>query len=219
MPARRASALVLFFLLLPSRALRGGEIRSALAGAWRLRARVDGRDVACTLWLAPNGELWPTLVFLAENHAAIVDNVLISVTSATGQLFIYYTIKTFGPVVFTIIMTTRQMVRHLPETSLAPPPPPPPLATSLQRSNCCGSLPPSLASAVVSSHHLPALSPTTLPYPILSYPLHQISMVISTILFGHALTLGSCFGAMLVFGAVFYRINRKRLEKRARSAR
>ena len=33
----------------------------------------------------------------------------IAITSATGQLFIFYTIKTFGPVVFTIIMTTRQM--------------------------------------------------------------------------------------------------------------
>lgn len=35
--------------------------------------------------------------------------VTIAITSATGQLFIFYTIKTFGPVVFTIIMTTRQM--------------------------------------------------------------------------------------------------------------
>ena len=38
-----------------------------------------------------------------------MDNITIAITSATGQLFIFYTIKTFGPVVFTIIMTTRQM--------------------------------------------------------------------------------------------------------------
>ena len=33
----------------------------------------------------------------------------LSVAGAVGQMFIFYTIKTFGPVVFTIIMTTRQM--------------------------------------------------------------------------------------------------------------
>lgn len=54
-------------------------------------------------------ELWPTLHFLQKNPAAIWDNLLISLTSASGQLFIYYTIRRFGPVVFTIMMTTRQM--------------------------------------------------------------------------------------------------------------
>ena len=34
----------------------------------------------------------------------------IAITSATGQLFIFYTIKKFGPVIFTIMMTTRQMI-------------------------------------------------------------------------------------------------------------
>lgn len=46
---------------------------------------------------------------LPADPAALWDNVLISITSATGQLFIYFTIRKFGPVVFTIIMTTRQM--------------------------------------------------------------------------------------------------------------
>ena len=54
-------------------------------------------------------ELLPTLRFLSLNHAAIWDNVVIAISSATGQLFIYYTIRKSGPVVFTIIMTTRQM--------------------------------------------------------------------------------------------------------------
>ena len=35
--------------------------------------------------------------------------LVLSITSATGQLFIFYTIKEFGPIVFTIIMTTRQI--------------------------------------------------------------------------------------------------------------
>jgi adenosine 3'-phospho 5'-phosphosulfate transporter B2 len=36
--------------------------------------------------------------------------LILSITSATGQLFIFYTIKEFGPVHFTIIMTSRQIL-------------------------------------------------------------------------------------------------------------
>ena len=36
-------------------------------------------------------------------------NIVTAVCSATGQLFIFYTIKEFGPIVFTVIMTTRQL--------------------------------------------------------------------------------------------------------------
>lgn len=35
--------------------------------------------------------------------------VVLSICSAVGQLFIYHTIDVFGPVVFTIIMTLRQV--------------------------------------------------------------------------------------------------------------
>lgn len=59
--------------------------------------------------LVTSGELITTLAFLRLNPIAFLDNVTIAITSATGQLFIFYTIKTFGPVVFTIIMTTRQV--------------------------------------------------------------------------------------------------------------
>ena len=59
--------------------------------------------------LLASSEFFSTLRFLADNPAAIWDQVVISITSASGQLFIYFTIRKFGPVVFTIIMTTRQM--------------------------------------------------------------------------------------------------------------
>lgn len=39
----------------------------------------------------------------------VFDCLILSVCSAAGQLFIYYTIATFGPVVFVIIMTIRQV--------------------------------------------------------------------------------------------------------------
>lgn len=38
-----------------------------------------------------------------------MDNVILSIASAIGQLFIFYTIKVHGPVIFTIMMTTRQI--------------------------------------------------------------------------------------------------------------
>ena len=48
--------------------------------------------------------------FMGANPGVLWYNVVTAITSATGQLFIYYTIKEFGPIVFTIIMTTRQMI-------------------------------------------------------------------------------------------------------------
>lgn len=47
--------------------------------------------------------------FLAKNPVALKYNIITAITSATGQLFIFYTIKEFGPIVFTVIMTTRQL--------------------------------------------------------------------------------------------------------------
>jgi len=60
--------------------------------------------------LLVSGEFFVTLAFLAQNPAAVFDNLVIATTSATGQLFIFRTIRRFGPVAFTIIMTTRQML-------------------------------------------------------------------------------------------------------------
>lgn len=39
----------------------------------------------------------------------IIDCVILSISSAIGQLFIFYTISKFGAVVFSIIMTVRQV--------------------------------------------------------------------------------------------------------------
>jgi len=41
------------------------------------------------------------------------DCVILSFCSAFGQVFIYHTIKVFGPVVFVIIMTLRQAIAIL----------------------------------------------------------------------------------------------------------
>jgi hypothetical protein len=39
----------------------------------------------------------------------VFDCLILSVCSAAGQLFIFYTIATFGPIVFVIVMTIRQV--------------------------------------------------------------------------------------------------------------
>lgn len=57
-----------------------------------------------------SGEIPIVYEFLWENPNVFQYNVITAITSATGQLFIYYTIKEFGPIVFTLIMTTRQMI-------------------------------------------------------------------------------------------------------------
>ncbi|XP_043277927.1 adenosine 3'-phospho 5'-phosphosulfate transporter 1 [Venturia canescens] len=49
-----------------------------------------------------------TLDFVMKYHGFIVDCLLISVCSASGQLFIFYTISQFGAVTFVIMMTIRQ---------------------------------------------------------------------------------------------------------------
>lgn len=62
---------------------------------------------ACTLYLS--GEFFSSFAFILSDNTALLHMIILSITSATGQLFIYYTLKEFGPVVFTIIMTTRQI--------------------------------------------------------------------------------------------------------------
>ena len=57
-----------------------------------------------------SGELTTIIDFLNKNPIALWYNVVTAVTSTTGQCAIFYTIKRFGPITFTIIMTTRQMV-------------------------------------------------------------------------------------------------------------
>ena len=56
-----------------------------------------------------SGEGMTSLVFILNDSTAMFHMVILSITSAVGQLFIFYTIKEFGPVLFTIMMTTRQI--------------------------------------------------------------------------------------------------------------
>ncbi|KAI2508128.1 UAA transporter family [Fragilaria crotonensis] len=109
--------------------------------------------IITTLGLIATGDFLKVHEFLLVNPQVLVYNIITAITSATGQLFIFYTIKEFGPIVFTIIMTTRQL----------------------------------------------------------------FSITISAVLFKHHLGLLSFVGATLVFGVLFYQIQKsyfKAAEKR-----
>ena len=58
--------------------------------------------------LLEQGGFVECIAFMAAYPAFVVHAVTLSLCSAAGQLFIFYTIEKFGPVTFTIIMTLRQ---------------------------------------------------------------------------------------------------------------
>merc|ERR1711974_537531 len=60
--------------------------------------------------LMQQGIFYSCLVFMSQYSAFLFDCIILSICSATGQLFIYHTISTFGPVIFVIIMTVRQVM-------------------------------------------------------------------------------------------------------------
>ena len=108
-----------------------------------------------TAGLIISGDLPVVIEFLKANPSVFQYNVITAITSASGQLCIYYTIKEFGPIVFTIIMTTRQM----------------------------------------------------------------ISICISSVIFGHAMNAFSVLGALIVFGVLFYQIQKKYRNKKKKAQR
>jgi len=60
--------------------------------------------------LLQQGVFVSSLLFMSQFPRFVVDCLLLSLCSAVGQLFIYHTISAFGPVVFVIIMTVRQVL-------------------------------------------------------------------------------------------------------------
>jgi len=60
--------------------------------------------------LAYQGQILETIKFIQE-HSIISEHILLlSIASAVGQIFIFITIQKFGALIFTLIMTTRQLL-------------------------------------------------------------------------------------------------------------
>ena len=60
--------------------------------------------------LVHDGKLWPAFDFIRRHSEIQLHFFIFSICSTVGQLFIFYTIKNFGAVVFAIIMTTRVLI-------------------------------------------------------------------------------------------------------------
>lgn len=63
--------------------------------------------------LLQQGALAASVHFMLRHHAFFYDCLLLSLCSATGQLFVFHTIAQFGPVAFVVAMTVRQAVAVL----------------------------------------------------------------------------------------------------------
>ena len=55
--------------------------------------------------VSQRNELWDCIAFTTHHPTFMWHSLLLSVTSATGQVFIFHTISRYGALVFTIIMT------------------------------------------------------------------------------------------------------------------
>lgn len=59
------------------------------------------------------GTFFTSLDFFLSHPSFAFHSVVLSICSAVGQLFIYYTISQYGPLIFTLIVTTRQALSIL----------------------------------------------------------------------------------------------------------
>eukprot|EP00804_Cyclotella_cryptica_P012842 CCRYP_010596-RB/>CCRYP_010596-RB protein AED:0.30 eAED:0.30 QI:346/1/0.85/1/0.66/0.42/7/3303/563 len=66
--------------------------------------------VLSLITLVHDGKLWPAFDFVVRHSEIQFHFFVFSVCSTIGQLFIFYTIKNFGALVFAIIMTTRILI-------------------------------------------------------------------------------------------------------------
>lgn len=78
-------------------------------GSCQMMAAVNFYSIMLTATSsAEQGDLWRSVQLLCQCPSLFTDCLLLSICSAAGQLFVFHTISTFGPLVFTIIMTLRQ---------------------------------------------------------------------------------------------------------------
>lgn len=63
--------------------------------------------------LFSSGQLPKAMTFATRHPDALSSMVTLSIAATVGALFISYTIKTFGSLVFATIMTTRQFLSIL----------------------------------------------------------------------------------------------------------
>ncbi|KAL3213982.1 hypothetical protein MRX96_007378 [Rhipicephalus microplus] len=105
----------LFLLSRSSGGSSSSPTSSSLSGLIILASYLilDSFHLQLAVRAVPHGALTASLRFMFRFHAFFYDCLLLSICSATGQLFVFHTIAQFGPVVFVIAMTIRQAVAVL----------------------------------------------------------------------------------------------------------
>ncbi|CEF63118.1 Adenosine 3'-phospho 5'-phosphosulfate transporter 1 [Strongyloides ratti] len=66
--------------------------------------------VLCTVSLLEQSTFFSSIEFMVSHHTFARDTFLLSLSGSIGQIFIYMTIERFGPIVFAVIMTIRQII-------------------------------------------------------------------------------------------------------------
>uniref|UniRef100_A0A0K0EI26 Adenosine 3'-phospho 5'-phosphosulfate transporter 1 n=1 Tax=Strongyloides stercoralis TaxID=6248 RepID=A0A0K0EI26_STRER len=66
--------------------------------------------ILCTVSLLEQSTLFSSIEFMLSHHTFARDTFLLSLSGSIGQIFIYMTIERFGPIVFAVIMTIRQII-------------------------------------------------------------------------------------------------------------
>ncbi|KAE9417831.1 hypothetical protein Angca_009675 [Angiostrongylus cantonensis] len=69
--------------------------------------------ILCMVSLIEQGTLFTSIGFAFDHEHFSRDVLFLSLSGATGQLFIYSTIEKFGPIIFAVVMTIRQMLSIL----------------------------------------------------------------------------------------------------------
>lgn len=81
---------------------------------WQMMAASNFYSIFLTLTsLHQLGNLRPAFDLLASSRYLMRDCLIMSLMSSIGQMFVYYTIKRFGSVIFAVIMTLRQFLSIL----------------------------------------------------------------------------------------------------------
>jgi len=90
---------------------QGHLFRQYEMSSYQMMVGVNTFSASLTLLsLIQTGELFSSISFLMNNPLCAEHIAAFAVCGATGSMFIFYTIKNFGPLVFTMIMVTRQLV-------------------------------------------------------------------------------------------------------------
>ena len=102
-------ALYLFFDAFQSQWQSGLFRKEKISQLEMMRGVNAAASILSVVSLASAGELTPAIAFVVKNPQCLTHLGGLAVTGTLGQLFIYYTISNFGPVIFSMVMASRQL--------------------------------------------------------------------------------------------------------------